>query len=58
MTMRSNGNSKIIGAATAPIAALPSATRQPCELPTIKMMTKMTATHRAVTGVMGSAGAA
>ncbi len=58
MTMRSNGNSKIIGAATAPIAALASAARQPRERPTIKITTKITATQTAVTGVMGSAGAA
>jgi len=59
MMMRSNGNSKIIGAARAPIAALPSATPQPSELALMRrMITKMTPTQLRVTGVMGSTGGA
>jgi hypothetical protein len=52
--MRSNGNSKIIGAARAPATALVSATRPPLELLTT-MMKKTTPTPMKVTGVMGSA---
>ncbi len=58
MTMRSNGNSKIIGAAMAPIMALASAVRPPYRLPAIRMMTNVIPAATMVTGVIGSAGGA
>jgi hypothetical protein len=56
MTMRSNGNSKIIGAAIAPTPALTSLTGQSCDRATMRMVAKITTTQAAVTGVMGSDG--
>jgi hypothetical protein len=56
MTMRSKGNSKIIGAAIAPTAALASLTGQSCDLATMRIATKMTTAQVPVTGVMGCGG--
>ena len=53
ITMRSNGSSKIIGAASAPMMALPSRARK-LGAPRVRMMTKMATMARRVTGVMGS----
>ena len=53
MTMRSKGNSKIIGAARAPMAAPPSLPGHSCG-PKIAMITKTTATALKVTGAIGS----
>ena len=58
MTMRSKGNSKIIGAAAAPMAALPSLTGQSCDLARMRMVTKMVIAQAPVTGVMGCGGRA
>jgi hypothetical protein len=58
MTMRSNGNSKIIGAARAPMAAPASLTGQSWELLMRTIMTKVAPTAVKVTGVMGSGGRA
>jgi len=56
MTMRSKGNSKTIGAAIAPTAALASLTGQPCDLATMRMVTKMITAQAPVTGRMGYGG--
>jgi hypothetical protein len=53
MTMKSNGNSKIIGAARAPMAAPASRIGQSYERPSTMMTTKMTATAVKVTGAIG-----
>jgi hypothetical protein len=53
ITMRSNGTSKIHGAASAPMMALPSRARK-LNPPRVRMMTKMAATALKVTGVTGS----
>ena len=53
ITMRSNGSSKIHGAASAPMTALPSRARK-LSSPRVRMMTKMATTARKVTGVTGS----
>ncbi|HEY2523151.1 MAG TPA: hypothetical protein VGJ19_23770 [Streptosporangiaceae bacterium] len=53
MTMKSNGNSKTIGAARAPMAAPVSRTGQPYERPSRTMTTKVTPTAVKVTGAIG-----
>ena len=57
ITMRSNGSSKIIGAAMAPTAALASLVHGRCVL-LIRMTAKTAAAPMKVTGVMGFAGGA
>jgi hypothetical protein len=57
MTIRSNGNSKIIGAAAAPMAALISMTCRPCDRLMRRMTTKITTMQVAVIGKMGVGGA-
>lgn len=56
MTMRSKGNSKIIGAAIAPMTALPSWAFWLSERPIYKMPKKSAIMHTTVTGKMGSDG--
>ncbi len=56
--MRSNGSSKIIGAAIAPIAPLTSLVRKPSEPREMMMTTKTTTTADKVTGAMWSSGGA
>ena len=53
MTMKSNGNSKIIGAARAPMAAPASRIGQSYERPSTMMTTKVTATAVKVIGAIG-----
>jgi hypothetical protein len=57
MTMRSKGNSKIIGAASAAMTPLDSRTRNPCGV-AMKTMTNRTIAAVMVTSAMGSAGGA
>jgi len=56
ITMRSNGSSKIIGAAIVPTMALPIATRNPLCCAKYTITKKATTPEVAVTGVIGFAG--
>lgn len=56
ITMRSNGSSKIIGAAIVPTMALPTATQNPLCLAIYAITKKATNPESAVIGVIGSAG--
>jgi hypothetical protein len=56
MTMRSKGNSKIIGAAIAPMKALPIRISSLSEPPINQMPRKRATMHAAVTGKTGCAG--
>lgn len=56
ITMRSNGSSKIIGAAIVPTMALPKATQNPLRLARYAITKKVTNPESSVTGVIGFTG--
>ena len=56
ITMRSNGSSKIIGAAIVPTMALPTATQNPLRLARYAITKKVTNPESMVTGVIGFTG--
>ena len=56
ITMRSNGSSKIIGAAMVPTMALPKATQNPLRLARYAIMRKATTPDDSVMGVIGFPG--
>jgi len=56
ITMRSNGSSKIIGAAMVPTMALPKATQNPLRLARYAITIKASNPEVTVTGVMGFTG--